>query len=121
MSTETPTTPTTRPLSIAHLIFGLIFGGIATLWFIGNANDADFDNQAAGLPVVLIGAGVIGLIAAVLSRRRNTRIQAATGAPVEEFAATEVSAPETDAPEAGTTEPTTPEDTLVLDERKDES
>ncbi len=95
---------TTRPLSIAHLVFGLIFGGIATLWFLGNASDTDFGNQAAGLPVVLIGAGVIGLVAAVLSRRRS----------MDQNPAWPLSEP---VPEPATTT----EDTLVLDDTKDPS
>jgi len=31
----------TRPLSIAHLVFGLIFLGAAVLWAVGAATGAD--------------------------------------------------------------------------------
>lgn len=89
-----------RPLSIAHLVFGLIFAGIATLWFIGNANDSDFEHQAVGLPVVLIGAGIIGLVAAVISRRQT----------VKQSATAPISTPTEDV-----------DDTVVLTETKDES
>jgi ammonia channel protein AmtB len=104
------TTRATRPLSIAHLIFGLIFAGIAALWFIGNANDTDIPDQAAGLPVVLIGAGIIGLAAAVVSRRRTMQT-----APVESFATVEPN-------ESNQTfETNEVEDTTVLDETEDQS
>jgi len=90
-----PTPP--RPLGIAHLVFGLIFGGIAAVWLIGEANDTDYPDLAAGLPVVLIAAGIIGLVAAVISARR-TRRAAAPVAPAAEQ---------------------THEDTLVLDHEED--
>jgi hypothetical protein len=59
-----------RPLGVAHLVFGLIFTGIAAIWLIGEASNTDNRNLAAGFPVVLIGAGIIGLAASVLNQRR---------------------------------------------------
>lgn len=60
-----------RPLSIPHLVFGLIFVGIAAVWAIGAATDADLGHTAVGLPAVLILAGVVGLVAAVAGSRQR--------------------------------------------------
>ena len=65
----------TRPISVSHLVFGLIFLGAAALWAIGAATNADAPDVAAVAPAVLIGAGVAGLIAIVVNAR-NARIAA---------------------------------------------
>ena len=65
---------TPRPVSIAHLVFGLIFLGATALWVIGAATDADAPEMAAWGPAVLIGAGVIGLIASLVRSRRNQAV-----------------------------------------------
>ena len=65
----------TRPVSIAHLVFGLIFLGAAGLWAVGAATDADTPDLAVLAPAVLIAAGVVGLIAMVINAR-NARVQA---------------------------------------------
>jgi hypothetical protein len=65
----------TRPISITHLVFGLIFLGAAALWAIGAATDADAPDLAVVAPAVLIGAGVIGL-AAIVFNARNARVNA---------------------------------------------
>lgn len=64
---------TKRPVSVSHLVFGLIFLGAAALWAIGAATGADAPDMAVLAPAVLIGAGVAGLIAIVLNAR-NARI-----------------------------------------------
>jgi len=66
---------TKRPISVSHLVFGLIFLGAAVLWAIGAATDADAPDVAVIAPAVLIGAGVAGLVAIVLNAR-NARIRA---------------------------------------------
>jgi hypothetical protein len=70
----------TRPVSIAHLVFGLIFLGTTALWVIGAATDADAPDIAALAPAVLIGAGVIGLIGIVINAR-NARVRAEADLP----------------------------------------
>jgi hypothetical protein len=77
---------TKRPVSVSHLVFGLIFLGAGVLWVIGAATDADAPDMAVLAPAVLIGAGVAGLIAIVLNAR-NARISA--GVPATEGPATE--------------------------------
>ena len=69
--TKNPPTPThNRPLGVAHLIFGLIFTGLAAIWMIGRASGSDIPDFRIGLPAVLIGAGIIGLAASLLNQRR---------------------------------------------------
>lgn len=60
-----------RPVSIPHLVFGVVFLGIAAIRFIGEATDADLPRSAIGFPIVLIGAGAIGLVATVVNARRR--------------------------------------------------
>jgi len=60
-----------RPVSIAHLDFGVIFLGAAALWAIGAATGADAPDLALMVPIILIGAGVIGLIGVVVNARRR--------------------------------------------------
>jgi len=66
---------TKRPISVSHLVFGLIFLGAAVLWAVGAATNADAPDVAAVAPAVLIGAGAAGLIAIVVNAR-NARIAA---------------------------------------------
>ena len=72
----------TRPLGVAHLIFGLVFTGIAAIWFIGEANDTEVPDMAIAFPAVLIGAGVIGLVATLVNHSR-AKAGAAQRQPVE--------------------------------------
>ncbi|RNL78388.1 hypothetical protein [Nocardioides marmorisolisilvae] len=67
-----------RTVSTPHLVLGIIFAGIATLWFVGAATDAKFHDTAPGFPLVLIGAGVIGLVASLTNSRTRKQALAAT-------------------------------------------
>jgi len=58
-----------RTVSTAHLIFGIIFAGIAALWMIRQATDASIHDTAPGFPLVLIGAGLVGLVASLVNSR----------------------------------------------------
>jgi hypothetical protein len=69
---------TFRPVSISHLVFGLIFLGITALWVIGETTDAEAPAFAVWGPVVLIGAGAVGLLAALVNTRRRDAIAAST-------------------------------------------
>jgi hypothetical protein len=71
------TRPVSRPVSIAHLVFGLIFLGAAGLWAVGAATNADAPDLAVLAPAVLIAAGVVGLVAMVINAR-NARVRTAT-------------------------------------------
>lgn len=110
MTENTPTPATkTRPLGVVHLIFGLVFCGIAAIWLIGEANDSDTSDLAAGFPVVLIGAGIIGLVAVLVNQRRAKAQLASAGST--EYGTTESPASD-DQPV---------EDTTILSTEKDES
>lgn len=66
---------TSRPVSVSHLVVGLVFLGIAVLWLVGVTTDADTPDMAAWGPVVLIGAGAIGLVATLATARRTRTTQ----------------------------------------------
>ena len=71
---------TMRPISITHLVFGLIFLGLTALWIVGETTDAEAPALAIWGPVVLIGAGVVGL-AAIVYNARTTRSTPAADEP----------------------------------------
>ena len=60
-----------RAISVSHLVFGLVFLGAAALWAVGAATDADAPDLAIVAPAVLIGAGVVGLVAMVVNARNG--------------------------------------------------
>jgi hypothetical protein len=59
----------TKSVSITHLVFGLIFLGITSLWVVGATTDLEAPALAVWGPVVLIGAGLVGLAATVFNSR----------------------------------------------------
>jgi len=63
-----------RTVSTPHLVLGIIFAGIAALWFIGQGTDAKISDTAPGFPLVLIGAGAIGLVASLANARARNRL-----------------------------------------------
>ncbi len=90
----------TRPVSVPHLVLGIVFAGIAAIWFLGEATDAGLPRTAVGFPVVLIGAGVVGLVAIFANSRRKAR----PTYPAAETAET-AAAPETEETTVLVTEP----------------
>jgi hypothetical protein len=72
--------PADRRVKIPHLVFGLLFLGIAAIWALGESDVIDGSKLAILGPGVLIAAGVIGL-AASLASGRNRRRTAATHEP----------------------------------------
>lgn len=59
----------TDPVS---LVFGLIFAGLATNWLLIISDVTDVSKAYVTVPVVMIAAGVAGLVS-VLRRTRQTR------------------------------------------------
>jgi hypothetical protein len=78
MSTHTDLTKNTsgrHPVNVTHLVMGLVFLGIAGSWGLRELDVISADEGRWILPVILIVAGLAGLVAAVakgLSRTRKT-------------------------------------------------
>jgi hypothetical protein len=70
---NTPKTAQSRPVSVPHLVIGLIFTGLAIVWAIGEATNADLPRTAIGFPAVLIGAGLAGLLGTLVNARNRKR------------------------------------------------
>lgn len=62
-----------RTIRVAHLVFGLLFLGIATVWLLNTTNVIGPHDLAISGPVVLIAAGVVGLVVSLASSRRSHR------------------------------------------------
>src|SRR5680860_1850726 len=69
--------PADRSVKIPHLVFGLLFLGIAAVWALVLTDVITEDRLTVIAPAVLIGAGVIGL-AASLASSRNRRTTTTT-------------------------------------------
>jgi hypothetical protein len=70
-----PQPPADRTVKVPHLVFGLLFLGVAGIWALGASDAISGEHLAVLGPGVLILAGVIGL-AASLANGRNRRRQA---------------------------------------------
>ena len=73
-----PRPPADRSVKVPHLVFGLLFLGVAGIWALGASDAISGEHLAVLGPGVLILAGVIGL-AASLANGRNRRRRAAFG------------------------------------------
>lgn len=100
-------TPKTHPLNVSYLVVGLVFLGIAGSWALRTSGVVDTDDVRWLGPLVLVVAGVIGLVAFAakgLSRKRhNEPLEEPTYEPYSPYQGDEVY--ETD--ETDETEPTT--------------
>ncbi len=71
-----------HPLNVTHLVIGLVLLGVSGLWAADQAGW--ITDSTYVLPVLLVGAGVIGLVAFAL-RGVGKRAGAETDSLTEEF------------------------------------
>jgi hypothetical protein len=76
--TEQDTT-THRPVKVGYLVTGLVFIGLAGSWALRESGAVDDMTVGWMLPAILVGAGVIGLLAmlagGVRDRGRTERVE----------------------------------------------
>jgi hypothetical protein len=66
----------THPLNVSYLVVGLVFLGIAASWALRTAGLVDTRQMGWLLPLLLVAAGAVGLVAATarsISRDRPAR------------------------------------------------
>ena len=68
-----PQPPVDRSVKVPHLVFGLLFLGVAGVWALVASEAIDADRLTVLAPAVLIAAGVIGLAASLASGRNSQR------------------------------------------------
>lgn len=66
-----------HPLDIGSLVIGLVFLGVVVAWVLFEVDVVSDDDAAWALPVVLITAGVLGVVLAATKERRSRRLVAA--------------------------------------------
>jgi len=70
-----PQPPADRSVKIPHLVFGLLFAGIAGIWALVVSDVINTESLAILAPAVLIVAGVVGLAVSLASGRNRRRKQ----------------------------------------------
>jgi hypothetical protein len=76
MSEINPLPPPDHRLKVPHLVFALLFLGLAGVWALVVSDVINEDRLPVVAPVLLIGAGVIGLAASLASGRNRRRTPA---------------------------------------------
>ena len=113
--TTYPQPPADRSVKVPHLVFGLLFLGIAGIWALGASDMISGESLAVLGPGVLIVAGVIGL-AASLANGRNRRRSAPPAYAPESYETAEF----TDSDTTDTTDTTTTDTTDYVADDGDE-
>src|SRR3954454_10827967 len=73
--------PADRSVKVPHLVFGLLFLGVAGIWALGASDAISGEHLAVLGPAVLILAGVVGLAARLANRRNPGRRAGQPAAP----------------------------------------
>ena len=76
--------PPDRSVKITHLVFGLLFLGVAVVWALVVGDVINENDLAILAPAILIAAGVIGLATSLASaRNRRNRNEQPYDRPVD--------------------------------------
>ena len=76
--------PPDRSVKITHLVFGLLFLGVAVVWALVVGDVINENDLAVLVPAILIAAGVIGLATSLASaRNRRNRNEKPYDGPVD--------------------------------------
>lgn len=78
------TSPPDRSVKVPHLVFGLLFLGVAALWALGASGAIPGDRLVYLGPAVLILAGVLGLAASLASGRNRRRRLEPSSPPLDQ-------------------------------------
>lgn len=76
---ETATRPARRArvgrhdTDVTSLVFGLLFLGIAAVWLLVQQDVVSWPGASRIFPIVLVAAGVIGLVSSLTRTRRSRR------------------------------------------------
>lgn len=70
-----------HPVSVGHLVMGVAFVGLATIWLLFEADVVQTGSLRWFLPLPWLAAGVAGLLAVALTGRRNGPESAYAAAP----------------------------------------
>lgn len=62
---------TPHPVSVGHLVMGVAFLGLTAVWALVTSGTLGLDDHAWLLPAPWILGGVVGLVAAAVSRTRQ--------------------------------------------------
>lgn len=71
-----PHPPARRRLKVGHLVSGIVLLGLALLWLLDAAGLMIGISWTYLVPLLLIGAGVLGLVASIVGGVRNRRAEA---------------------------------------------
>jgi cytochrome bd-type quinol oxidase subunit 2 len=76
--------PAERSVKITHLVFGLLFLGVAVVWALVVGDVINENDLAVIAPAILIAAGVVGLATSLASaRNRRNRNERPYDRPVD--------------------------------------
>lgn len=106
MSNNPPTVPNDTRVKVGHLVTGLVFLGLAGSWALHQAGVIGDAGAGWLVPLILVTAGVIGLLAMLVGsvRRNRPRVQPGESQELERL----------DDPETSETT----DDTLVIHEEE---